>query len=164
MNTIYGNGNSGNVYDLYNNTLYTATDTIKAENNYWGTYNLDTIESHIYHHADSSTLGVVDYLPLRTLTGIINPVVKIDGYEFLDLYPNPFNPEVTIKFRIKNDGFTRIRIYDLLGREVMQIANEYLRAGEYERNWISKGLASSVYIVRLETSLNTYAKRIAVVK
>lgn len=164
MNTIYGNGNSGNVYDLYNNTLYTATDTIKAENNNWGTNNLDTIESHIFHHADSSTLGVVDFLPIKTLTGIINPVVKIDGYEFLDLYPNPFNPEVTIKFRIKNDGFIRIRIYDLLGREVMQIANEYLTAGEYERNWISKGLASSVYIVRLETSLNTYAKRIAVVK
>lgn len=164
LNKIYGNGNSGKVYDLYNNTLYSATDTIKAENNYWGTTNLDTIESHIMHNADSTWLGVVDYFPIRTTTGIVNPVVKVDGYEFLDLYPNPFNPEVTIKFRIKNDGFTRIRIYDLLGREVMQIANEYLTAGEYERNWISKGLASSVYIVRLETSLNTYAKRIAVVK
>jgi hypothetical protein len=164
LNIIYGNGNSGKIYDLYNNTLYTSTDTIKAENNYWGTTNLDTIEAHIFHHADSSVLGVVDYLPIRTLTSIGNPVIKVDTYEFLDLYPNPFNPEVTIKFRIKNDGFTRIRIYDLLGREVMQIANEYLKAGEYERNWISKGLASSVYIVRLETSLNTYAKRIAVVK
>jgi len=164
MNIIYGNGNSGKIFDLYNNTLYTATDTIKAENNYWGTSNLDTIESHIMHNTDTLTLGFVDYLPIRTVTGIINPVIKIDGYEFLDLYPNPFNPEVTIKFRIKNDGFTRIRIYDLLGREVMQIANEYLKAGEYERNWISKGLASSVYIVRLETSLNTFAKRIAVVK
>jgi len=164
-NIIYGNGNSGKIYDLFDNTLFSANDTIKAENNYWGTMNLDTIESHIFHNTDSLVLGFVDYLPIGTVTGIVNnPVVKIDGYEFLDLFPNPFNPEVTIKFRIKNDGFTRIRIYDLLGREVMQIANEYLKAGVYERNWISKGLASSVYIVRLETSLNTFAKRIAVLK
>ncbi|MEI7484566.1 MAG: right-handed parallel beta-helix repeat-containing protein [Ignavibacteriota bacterium] len=164
LNIIYGNGNTGKIFDLFNNTLMSANDTIKAENNYWGTTNLDTIESHIFHYTDSTVLGYVDYLPIRTITSVGNPGVKIDTYEFLNLYPNPFNPEVTIKFRIKNDGFTRIRIYDLLGREVMQIANEYLKAGEYERNWVSKGLASSVYIVRLETSLNTYAKRIAVIK
>jgi hypothetical protein len=160
LNIIYGNGNTGITYDLYNNT----PDSIKAENNYWGTPIIDSVEAHIFHKPDNSALGVVDYLPIRTTTSIGNPVVKVDGYEFLDLYPNPFNPEVTIKFRIKNDGFTRIRIYDLLGREVMQIANEYMKAGEYEKNWVSKGLASSVYIVRLETSLNTFAKRIAVVK
>jgi len=163
-NIIYGNGNTGKIFDLFNNTLMSANDTIKAENNYWGTTNLDTIESHIFHYTDSTVLGYVDYLPIRTITSVGNPGVKIDTYEFLNLYPNPFNPEVTIKFRIKNDGFTRIRIYDLLGREVMQIANEYLKAGEYERNWISKGLASSVYIVRLETSLSNYAKRVAILK
>jgi len=164
LNKIYGNVNNGKVFDLFNNTLASANDTIRAENNFWGTANIDSIDSHIFHQADSTVLGWVDHLPIRTTTGIVNPVVKVDGYEFLDLYPNPFNPEVTIKFRIKNDGYTRIRIYDLLGREVMQIANEYMKAGEYERNWISKGLASSVYIVRLETSLSSYSKRIAVVK
>ena len=164
LNIIYGNGNSGRIYDLFNNTLASANDTIRAENNYWGTSNIDTIESHIMHQTDSTVLGFVDYLPIRTTTSIGNPVVKVDGYEFLDLYPNPFNPEVTIKFRIKNDGFTRIRIYDLLGREVMQLANEYMKAGEYERNWISKGLASSVYIVRLETPSNRFSKKVAVLK
>jgi len=82
----------------------------------------------------------------------------------MDIYPNPFNPEVLIKFRIKTDGYTRIRVYDLLGREVYVIANEYMRAGEYERNWLSRGLPSSVYVVRLETQTSNIAKRVAIVK
>lgn len=104
-------------------------------------------------------------MPIRIITGVVsNPPVKVDTYEFMNIYPNPFNPEVLIKFRIKTDGFTRIRVYDLLGREVYVIANEFLRAGEYERNWLSKGLPSSIYIVRLETQNNNIAKRVAIVK
>lgn len=160
LNIIYGNGNTGVIYDLYNNT----PDTIKAENNFWGTPLIDSVEAHIFHQPDNPALGYVDYLPIRTTTGIANPVVNIDGYEFLELYPNPFNPEVMIRFKIKTDGFTRIKVYDLLGREVFVIANEYMKAGEYERNWLSKGLASSVYIVRLETQTGSLAKKIAIVK
>ncbi len=161
LNTIYGNGNTGKIYDLFNNT----PDTIKAENNYWGTNNPDSVEAHIFHKTDSTTLGFVDYMPIRIITGVVsNPPVKVDTYEFMNIYPNPFNPEVLIKFRIKTDGFTRIRVYDLLGREVYVIANEFLRAGEYERNWLSKGLPSSIYIVRLETQNNNIAKRVAIVK
>lgn len=160
LNNIYGNGNTGKIYDLYNNT----PDTIKAENNYWGTNNVDSVEAHIFHKTDSTSLGFVDYMPIRILTGVVNNPVKIDNYEFMNIYPNPFNPEVLIKFRIKTDGYTRIRVYDLLGREVFLIANEYLRAGEYERNWLSKGLPSSVYIIRLETQNSNIAKRVAIVK
>ncbi|MCE1165974.1 MAG: T9SS type A sorting domain-containing protein [Bacteroidetes bacterium] len=160
LNLIYGNGNSGKIFDMYNNT----PDSIKAQNNYWNTTNLDTIEAHIIHKVDSTFLGVIDFLPIAGPSGIVNNPVVAKSYEFLDVYPNPFNPEVTIKFRIMNDGMTRIRIYDLLGREVYTVANEFMRAGEYERNWISRGLPSSVYIVRLETSGNSYAKRIAIVK
>lgn len=73
LNEIYNNGNSGSVFDLYNNT----PDSIKAENNYWGTGNADSVESHIFHKADSSTLGFVDYLPLRSIN--INLKILFEG-------------------------------------------------------------------------------------
>lgn len=63
LNQIYNNGNSGKIFDLYNNTV----NPIKAENNYWGTGIVDSVEAHIFHNADSSTLGIVDYLPLRSI-------------------------------------------------------------------------------------------------
>ena len=61
LNQIYNNSNTGQIFDLYNNTI----DPIKAENNYWGTGIVDSVEAHIFHQPDNSSLGFVDYLPLR---------------------------------------------------------------------------------------------------
>jgi hypothetical protein len=160
LNKIYGNMNTGKVYDLYNNT----PDSIKAENNYWGTANLDSIETHIFHKPDSSTLGFVDYLPISTISNIRNNQTQIDSYEMLEVFPNPYNPSITIKFYINNPGFIKMRVYDLLGREVYTIINENLGKGTFERNWNSGGLASGIYIISLVTQEHTFAKRIAVIK
>jgi len=63
LNEIYNNGNSGSIFDLYNNTV----NPIFAENNYWGTGNSDSVEAHIFHNPDNPSLGIVDYLPLRSI-------------------------------------------------------------------------------------------------
>lgn len=73
MNQIYNNGNSGKIYDLFNNTV----DSIKAENNYWGTGIIDTVEAHIFHKPDSAALGYVDYLPLRSIN--VNMKLIMEG-------------------------------------------------------------------------------------
>lgn len=59
-NHIYNNGNNGQTYNLYNNT----SGPIKAQNNYWGTNDVDSVELGIFHYPDDSTLGLVDYLPI----------------------------------------------------------------------------------------------------
>jgi hypothetical protein len=64
QNQIYGNGNGGEIYDLYNST----SGNIMAENNYWGTMDLDSVEMHIFHQPDDPTLGLVDYLPYLIFT------------------------------------------------------------------------------------------------
>ncbi|MEP7145771.1 MAG: right-handed parallel beta-helix repeat-containing protein [bacterium] len=73
LNEIFMNGNSGKIFDLYNNTI----DSIKAENNFWGTVNLDSIEAHIFHKPDSAALGFVDYLPIRSM--ILDLSVGMEG-------------------------------------------------------------------------------------
>jgi hypothetical protein len=73
LNQIYNNGNSGKTFDLFNNTV----GSIFAENNYWGTGITDSVEAHIFHNTDSTTLGFVDYLPLRSI--ILNLNVGMEG-------------------------------------------------------------------------------------
>lgn len=73
LNELYNNMNTGTIYDLYNNT----PDSIKAQNNYWGTGNLDSIEAHIFHNPDNPALGFVDYIPIRSL--ILNLNVGMEG-------------------------------------------------------------------------------------
>jgi hypothetical protein len=59
LNIIYGNIQGLDVYDLYNNT----PDPIYAQNNDWGVYDSTSIEDHIYHFVDDSTLGLVYFMP-----------------------------------------------------------------------------------------------------
>lgn len=73
LNGIYGNGNSGMIFDLYNNTA----DSIKAENNFWGTNNLDSIEAHIFHKNDNAALGFVDYIPIQSM--VLDLIVGMEG-------------------------------------------------------------------------------------
>jgi photosystem II stability/assembly factor-like uncharacterized protein len=68
-------------------------------------------------------------------------------------YPNPFNPTTTIRFAIPvgTYGHTSLRVYDVLGREVMVLVNEELKAGSYETTFDATGLSSGVYYYKLET-------------
>ncbi|HEY6627194.1 MAG TPA: T9SS type A sorting domain-containing protein, partial [Ignavibacteriaceae bacterium] len=58
-NIISGNVQGTDVYDLYNNTL----ETVYAQNNDWEVYDSLSIENHIYHFKDDSTLGLVIFTP-----------------------------------------------------------------------------------------------------
>jgi len=87
-------------------------------------------------------------------------------------YPNPFNPVTKIQFQIPllrgvSEGrgvFTKILIYDLLGREVTTLVSEQLKPGTYEVEWDGTGFASGVYFYSLITSDYVETKRMVLVK
>jgi hypothetical protein len=64
-------------------------------------------------------------------------------------YPNPFNPRTSIGYRIQEEGFVSLKVYDLLGREVATLVNEEMRPGRYEQTFDASGLGSGVYFYRL---------------
>lgn len=68
-------------------------------------------------------------------------------------YPNPFNPSTTIEFALPKASFVTLKIYDLLGKEIATLVSEKLPAGKHQRVWEAKGLASGVYLYRLEAAL-----------
>jgi hypothetical protein len=67
-----------------------------------------------------------------------------------DNYPNPFNPSTKINFSITEFGRVTIVVYDLLGREIATLVNEERPAGNYNIEFISKDLASGVYVYRMQ--------------
>ena len=72
-------------------------------------------------------------------------------------YPNPFNPTTTIRFELPVDAHTRIAIYDLLGREIVQLANKPLRAGYHQVVWqgrdtFGNAVPSGMYFYRMEAN------------
>lgn len=67
-------------------------------------------------------------------------------------YPNPFNPETTIRYTLATDGHARLAVYDVLGREVAVLADGVQKAGEHQVVFDAGHLPSGLYIYRLETA------------
>lgn len=87
-----------------------------------------------------------DTLALRGRT----PEVLPSRVELYQNYPNPFNPGTRIRFDIPAQSSVRLKVFDMLGREVATLVNEVLGPGNYEREFSGMGFASGVYVYRLQ--------------
>jgi hypothetical protein len=67
-------------------------------------------------------------------------------------YPNPFNPATTIKYQIPNAGNVSLKIFDVLGAEVMTLVNAAKAQGRYEVSFDASKLAGGVYIYRIQSN------------
>ena len=64
-------------------------------------------------------------------------------------YPNPFNPSTVIPFQLTTASNVTIQVYDMLGRNVSTLVNEYKPAGEHTVRFDGSGLSSGVYMIRM---------------
>jgi hypothetical protein len=84
-------------------------------------------------------------------------------------YPNPFNPTTTIRFQLSDASVISVRMFDILGREVVTLVNEARAAGSYTVRWDATGVPSGIYCCRL-TARNqagqvfTQTRRMTIVK
>ncbi len=84
-------------------------------------------------------------------------------------YPNPFNPVTTIKFAIPESRQVSLKIFDLAGRLVKTIFDEYREAGSYEVAWrgrdnAQRKVAAGVYFYRLESGRFQQTRSLTLVK
>ncbi|MFH2003879.1 MAG: T9SS type A sorting domain-containing protein, partial [Bacteroidota bacterium] len=68
-------------------------------------------------------------------------------------YPNPFNPLTIINYQLPptavGDNFVSLKVYDVLGREVATLVNEFKKVGRYEVEFDGSRLSSGVYFYKL---------------
>ena len=83
--------------------------------------------------------------PLRT-----GPAVP-EGYA-LESFPNPFNAVTEIRFSLPTSERTQLVIFDVLGRTVATLADDFLQAGAYRLRWDAGNVASGIYFCRLKTT------------
>lgn len=81
------------------------------------------------------------------------------------LYPNPFNPTVSIPFSLPSEMSAKVVIYDLQGREVETLLDRRsMTAGSHSLNWNASAFASGIYFVRIETTSGTDVRKAYLVK
>lgn len=79
-------------------------------------------------------------------------------------FPNPFNPETSIKYALPADGYIKLKLYDILGNEVLTLFEGEESAGVHTRTFNLSGFASGVYLYRLETGGTNLLKKMILMK
>jgi uncharacterized delta-60 repeat protein len=123
--------------------------------------------SNVYVTGRSPGINGNDYVTIKYSQQVgIEPISTEIPKElkFYQNYPNPFNPVTRIKFGLPEKSFVKLIVYDVLGREVGELINKDLKAGEYNVEWNASMLASGIYFYRLETDKYTETRKMVLIK
>lgn len=90
--------------------------------------------------------------------------LKVNEYDLAQNYPNPFNPSTVIKYQLPKDGYVTLKIYDILGREIATLVNEFKSQGRYNATFNGSNFASGVYIYQLKAGDFVANKKLILMK
>lgn len=75
--------------------------------------------------------------------------IYANDFKLSQNYPNPFNPSTTIEYQIPQSSFVTIKVYDVIGSEIITLVNEEKSAGIHEVNFEPKNLTSGLYLYKI---------------
>ena len=79
-------------------------------------------------------------------------------------YPNPFNPSTTITYSLPDGDYTRIEVFDVTGRIVETLVDEWRNAGRHSIVWDASGQAAGLYFCRVVSGANSEVMKMMLVK
>jgi hypothetical protein len=79
-------------------------------------------------------------------------------------YPNPFNPSTIISYQLPVSGNVTLKVYDLLGREVATLVDEYKSVGRYETKWNASNYPTGVYFYQMKVGEFIETKKMILLK
>jgi len=100
--------------------------------------------------------------------GINEENITAVQYNLYQNFPNPFNPSTKIKFEIAKNSFTELSIYDVNGRKIETLVNEFKRPGSYEIEFNSnnsvRNLSSGIYFYKLSAGDYVSTQKMILIK
>ncbi len=94
----------------------------------------------------------------------VGNVNVVNTYMLGQNYPNPFNPTTTISWQTPENGHQALKIYDVLGNEIVTLIDEYKPSGKYEVEFNAADLPSGVYFYRLQARDYVETKKMLILK
>ncbi|MEI7812470.1 MAG: YCF48-related protein [Ignavibacteria bacterium] len=86
------------------------------------------------------------------------------SFELAQNYPNPFNPSTTIRYSIPSDGKVSLKVYNLLGREVVTLVNQNKVRGSYSVQFNAVNMSSGIYFYQLQVNGSIINKKMTFMK
>jgi hypothetical protein len=107
-------------------------------------------------------LGPEEVSPTEVINTTMNSLPTI--YSLAQNFPNPFNPETTIKYQVPVQSYITLKVYNLVGNEVQTLVAGVQPAGTYSVKFNGSKLSSGIYFYRLETNEGVFTRKLTLVK
>lgn len=163
--------NSNNVYTGTDVGVYVSTDGGTT----WNDFNdglpealivadLTVSPSNRYLRLASHSNGVFERPLLETPVGLKEPGDIVSEFKLEQNYPNPFNPTTEIRYQISKVSHIILKIFDVNGREIIQLLDEKKSPGVYTLIWDATGLPSGVYVYQLNAGRFVSTRKMILIK
>jgi photosystem II stability/assembly factor-like uncharacterized protein len=191
---IYRSTNNGDSWEYFSNGLpFTSSDFVVISNNMdhlftgsssfgvyksidngetWTDFNSGLFNDNILSlginskgilFAGTSSDGVFRTVQSTTSVEILSETIPTRNF-LLQNYPNPFNPSTTINYTIKKSGNVALKVYGVLGNEIITLVNEEKPVGKYEVEFNAATLSSGLYFYKLTSGEFSSAKKMILIK
>jgi len=110
-----------------------------------------------------------DFTDLGGTVSIDSETFQPQDFVLYENYPNPFNPETSIRFELASAGHVNLDIFNIRGEQVAQLISSELNAGAHQVQWSAKDLAGNdlptgIYIYTLRRGAQSQSKRMMLLK
>jgi len=147
-------------------TLVWAKDSIDLP----GTSSSTTIRFRLKTDGTTERLGIlvddIDIVGGEPFVGVEEnePIAIPKTFALRQNYPNPFNPSTTIQYDLPTNKMVSLRVYDLLGREVVTLVEKRQEAGSYQVVFDAVNLPSGIYFYRLTAGDFVSSRKMLLIK
>ncbi|HEX3073891.1 MAG TPA: T9SS type A sorting domain-containing protein, partial [Ignavibacteriales bacterium] len=157
---IYYSKNNGEDWSMY----CSAFDSTSSENSDSLLHSINDIaasQTYIFAATDEGIYMAksLEQIKIKQDDFIIN-----HGFYLNQNYPNPFNPSTVISYDIPEASRVTLKVYDILGREVADLVNEFKEAGRYNVKFDASHLSTGIYIYQLRANDYVSVKKMSFVK
>lgn len=111
-----------------------------------------------------TSCGVAYVFNSENTTFIGDNSFSVKNYTLKQNYPNPFNPTTTIEYHLPKAAQVKIEIYNILGKKVKTILDDYKNSGSHKLKIDSNNIANGVYIYRIEAEGYTNSNKMILLK
>lgn len=108
--------------------------------------------------------ALIRYLNTSSTSGVDLSLKENMSFSLEQNFPNPFNPVTTIQFSISSREYLTLKVFDLLGREIETIANDYFNPGMHLLTFNAKDLSTGIYVYSLQIGNRILQKKMILLK
>jgi plastocyanin len=136
------------------------------------THTFTTVGLHPYYcepHGGPGGSGMAGVVVVQNPVSVDDDKLVADKFELMQNFSNPFNPSTKIEYRISDQSFVTLKIYNILGDEIATLADEYKPAGRYEVEFnlaqVSRPeISSGVYFYQLQSGSFIETKKMVLLR